>query len=70
MSLELWTAVERYMTDLIVKQDAALDAALAESNAAGLPPISVAPTEGKLLHVLAARRPWRVRSRIRSRSEA
>lgn len=53
MSLELWTAVERYMTDLIVKQDAALDAALAESNAAGLPPISVAPTEGKLLHVLA-----------------
>jgi predicted O-methyltransferase YrrM len=50
---ELWTAVDRYITDQLVPSDAALDAALAASAANGLPPINVAPNQGKLLHVLA-----------------
>jgi predicted O-methyltransferase YrrM len=53
MSQEQWTAVDRYITDLLVPPDAALEAALAASTAAGLPPINVAPNQGKLLHLLA-----------------
>jgi predicted O-methyltransferase YrrM len=53
MTQELWTAVERYLTDLVVRPEPALDAALEASAAAGLPPISVSPNEGKLLHLLA-----------------
>jgi predicted O-methyltransferase YrrM len=48
-----WTEVDRYLTDLLVAPDPALDAALAASVAAGLPPINVAPNQGKLLHLLA-----------------
>jgi predicted O-methyltransferase YrrM len=50
---EQWTAVDRYITDQLVPSDAALDAALAASAANGLPPINVAPNQGKLLQVLA-----------------
>src|SRR5215217_7400352 len=50
---EQWTAVGQYLADLLVPPDAALDAALAASEAAGLPAIAVAPNEGKLLHLLA-----------------
>jgi len=53
MSQEQWMAVDRYITDLFVPADAALDAALADSAAAGLPPISVAPNQGRLLQILA-----------------
>ena len=53
MSVELWAAVDRYMNALIVPGDPALDAALADSAAAGLPSISVSPNQGKLLHLLA-----------------
>jgi predicted O-methyltransferase YrrM len=53
MSQELWTAVDRYFTDLFVLPDPALDAALASSTAAGLPPINVTPNLGKLLMLLA-----------------
>ncbi|MFC9648182.1 O-methyltransferase [Streptomyces sp. NPDC056937] len=53
MSQEQWNAVERYFTDQLVPADEALTAALAASEAAGLPAISVAPNEGKLLHLLA-----------------
>jgi len=48
-----WTAVDRYLTDLFVPPDAALDAALAASAAAGLPDIQVSPAQGKFLHLLA-----------------
>src|SRR6266851_1641819 len=48
-----WTAVDRYIGDLLVQQDPALDAALEASAAAGLPTIQVSPTQGKLLHILA-----------------
>jgi predicted O-methyltransferase YrrM len=50
---EKWTAVDRYLTGLFVPPDAALDAALEASRAAGLPAINVSPNEGKLLHLLA-----------------
>ncbi|HXD23405.1 MAG TPA: O-methyltransferase [Gemmatimonadaceae bacterium] len=48
-----WAAVDRYLTDQLVPSDAALDAALASSAAAGLPAINVAPNQGKLLQLLA-----------------
>jgi predicted O-methyltransferase YrrM len=50
---ELWSNVERYISDSLVHPDVALDATLAASDAAGLPAISVAPNQGKLLHMLA-----------------
>src|SRR6202167_4689928 len=53
MSEKLWTAVDQYTTDLLLPADAALDAALASSEAAGLPSISVSPSQGKLLMLLA-----------------
>jgi predicted O-methyltransferase YrrM len=48
-----WSAVDSYITDLFLPPDPALEAALASSAAAGLPAISVSPTQGKLLHLLA-----------------
>ncbi len=53
MSKELWTAVDRYIADLLVPPDPALDAALQASAEAGLPAINVPPNTGKLLHLLA-----------------
>ncbi|MGE5260840.1 MAG: O-methyltransferase [Actinomycetota bacterium] len=50
---ELWTAIDNYIGDHLIGKDAALDAALAASVAAGLPPINVAPNQGKLLMMLA-----------------
>ena len=53
MKPETWDAVDRYITDLLVQQDPVLDAALDASAQAGLPPINVAPNQGKLLYLLA-----------------
>lgn len=53
MTEQLWSSVERYITSTLVGHDAALDAALAASDAAGLPAIHVSPNQGKLLHLLA-----------------
>src|SRR5262245_36913148 len=53
MSQEQWTAVDQYLTGLLVPQDAALEAALKASEAAGLPAINVTPNVGKFLHLLA-----------------
>jgi predicted O-methyltransferase YrrM len=53
MNEQQWTAVDRYFTDLLVPPDSVLEAALQASVAAGLPPINVAPNQGKLLHLLA-----------------
>ncbi|HZN73215.1 MAG TPA: O-methyltransferase [Micromonosporaceae bacterium] len=50
---ELWADVDSYFTDLLVPSDPALDAALAASEAAGLPPYQVSPSQGKLLHLFA-----------------
>ena len=53
MTQSQWTAVEQYITGLLVPADPALEAALAAAAAAGLPAISVSPNEGKLLHLIA-----------------
>ena len=53
MSQEQWTAVDNYIADLFLGADPVLEEALASSEAAGLPAISVSPTQGKLLHLLA-----------------
>jgi len=53
MSQEQWTAVDRYLTDLLVQPDDSLNAALRASVEAGLPSINVSPPQGKLLHLLA-----------------
>ena len=52
MTEELWTAVDRFISEVVVPPDPALEAALAASEAAGLPPIQVAPNQGKLLALL------------------
>jgi predicted O-methyltransferase YrrM len=51
--LQSWTDVDRYLVSLLASSDAALDAALADSDEAGLPQIAVAPNQGKLLMLLA-----------------
>ena len=53
MSKELWTQVDRYIEEVAIPPDAALDAALAASATAGLPAIAVSPAQGKFLHLLA-----------------
>ena len=53
MSQDQWTAVDGYITDLLVPPDPALDEALRDSAAAGLPSIQVTPNLGKLLYLLA-----------------
>ena len=53
MSSRLWHEVDSYITDTLVQPDAALEAALEASDAAGLPQINVSPAHGKLLWLLA-----------------
>jgi predicted O-methyltransferase YrrM len=48
-----WAAIEAYITATLVGQDAALDEALRDSSAAGLPAHEVPPNHGKLLGLLA-----------------
>ena len=50
---ERWSAVDEYVTGLLAPSDAALEAAIDASEAAGLPAIQVSPPQGKLLHLLA-----------------
>jgi predicted O-methyltransferase YrrM len=50
---KLWTAVDDYITGMLLPADTVLEAALEASRAAGLPPIAVTPAQGKLLHILA-----------------
>jgi predicted O-methyltransferase YrrM len=53
MNQEQWNAMDDYLASRLLPADAALDAALEASAAAGLPSINVAPNQGKLLHLLA-----------------
>ena len=48
-----WSAVDDFINGALVPPDDALSAALRDSDAAGLPPISVTPAQGRLLHILA-----------------
>jgi len=52
MSQALWSDVDAYTADLLVREDEALRAAAEASAAAGLPQIAVSPNQGKLLHLL------------------
>ena len=53
MTQHQWSAVDAYICGMMIPPDTVLSAALARSAAAGLPPINVAPNQGKLLHLLA-----------------
>jgi predicted O-methyltransferase YrrM len=50
---EQWTAVDTYFSDLLAPHDEALEAALRDCEATGLPAIQVSTPLGKLLHLLA-----------------
>src|SRR6202140_3781898 len=51
--MEIWSEVDRYINELFALQDDALTTSLQASEAAGLPRISVSPSQGKLLELLA-----------------
>lgn len=53
MTQETWNQVDEYINRTLVESDAGLTGALESSAEAGLPPIAVAPNQGKLLHLLA-----------------
>jgi predicted O-methyltransferase YrrM len=53
MSSETWIAVDRYLDGLMLSRDDALENALKASAEAGLPPINVAPNQGRFLQLLA-----------------
>jgi predicted O-methyltransferase YrrM len=53
MTQAVWSEVDQYLTGQLVPPDPALEEALADADAAGLPQINVAPNHGKLLHLLA-----------------
>jgi predicted O-methyltransferase YrrM len=53
MDQETWTAVDGYLAEKLIPSDPALDSAQAATAAAGMPAISVSPTQGKLLELLA-----------------
>jgi predicted O-methyltransferase YrrM len=48
-----WSEVDRIVERQLIGDDHDLDAALAANAAAGLPPIAVTPSQGKLLYLLA-----------------
>src|SRR4051794_3005370 len=50
--MDLYADVDAYLVDALLEPDEALSGALERSAAAGLPPISVAPNQGKLLQLL------------------
>ena len=54
MDEQIWTDVDAYIGEHLGLADAALDATLSSSQAAGLPEIAVSPPQGKLLMLLAA----------------
>src|SRR6476660_3316685 len=53
MTQKTWTAVDNYVSELLVGGDAELDEVLAASARAGLPEIAVSPAQGKFLMLLA-----------------
>ncbi|MBP1468245.1 O-methyltransferase [Candidatus Chloroploca sp. M-50] len=53
MTNEQWSTVDQYFSDMLMPPDTALEAALAASDAAGMPTISVSPSQGALLYLLA-----------------
>ncbi|HJP58837.1 MAG TPA: class I SAM-dependent methyltransferase, partial [Gemmatimonadaceae bacterium] len=54
-----WKDVDYYFCDNLLGEDSVLSATIESSDAAGLPPIAVAPNQGKLLQLLAEMIPAR-----------
>lgn len=52
MSQQLWSTVDSYICEHLLDPDPILDAAVAASEAAGMPPIAVTANQGKLLELL------------------
>lgn len=50
---DAWRRVDAYLAETLVGHDPALEQAIADQQAAGLPAIEVAPVNGKLLHLIA-----------------
>ena len=48
-----WSDVDDYIVEQLIGEDLALDACLAANRAAGLPPIDVSLTQGRMLELLA-----------------
>ncbi|PSL08562.1 putative O-methyltransferase YrrM [Haloactinopolyspora alba] len=53
MTQDQWNAVDQYIDEHLVGDDPTLSASIRAADDAGLPPINVAPNQGKLLHLLA-----------------
>jgi predicted O-methyltransferase YrrM len=53
VSQQLWSAVDDYIDEHLIGEDPVLEAALADSAAAGLPSIALTPAQAKMLHLLA-----------------
>jgi predicted O-methyltransferase YrrM len=53
VSQERWTAVDRYITDLLVGEEIVLAEALSACEREGVPAHNVSPNQGKLLELLA-----------------
>jgi len=53
MDQGVWITVDRYLSDTLIAPDHQMDDALEANACAGLPPIDVAPNQGKLLHLIA-----------------
>ncbi|MFC4337974.1 O-methyltransferase [Salininema proteolyticum] len=56
MSQSQWTAVDEYLNNIGVGEDAVLKRARIAAKDEGLPPIQVSPAQGSLLHLLAKMR--------------
>jgi len=48
-----WSAVDNFLSGMVVPPDPSLEGAIQASEAAGLPAIQVSPLQGKLLHLIA-----------------
>src|ERR1700722_8874491 len=53
MSEQQWADVDDYLVELFLPRESALEETLSRSSAQGLPPIAVAPNQGKMLEILA-----------------
>ncbi len=53
MSEQQWADVDDYLVGLFLPRESALEETLSRSAAQGLPPIAVAPNQGKMLEILA-----------------
>lgn len=51
-TIEKWTAVDQYVSDVLIPRDSTLEEALQANAAANLPAHDVSPTQGKFLKLL------------------